>query len=71
MRHQNTEQGTEHRALVNVPHRVVIIKSTPAQIFKSAIHPFHVIIFFYSSQATVKPEVPLTLQNSLYFRPIT
>lgn len=72
MRHQNTQQGTEHKALVNVPLRVIRIKSTPEQIFKSAIHPFHIIIIFiFSSQATLKPEVPLNLQNSLDFRPIT
>lgn len=47
MRHQNAQQGTEHRALVNVPIRIIIIKSTPEQIFKSVIHPFHIIHLFF------------------------
>lgn len=65
------EQETEPRALVNISLCVIKIKSTPEQIFKSAIHPFHIIFYFHSSQATVKPEVPFTFQNSLYFRTIT
>lgn len=43
-------------------HHVIIIKCIPKQIFKSAIHPFHIIFYFHASWATVKPEVPLTLR---------
>lgn len=56
-RQQNTER-------VSASLCVIKIKSTPEQIFKSANSPFD-IIFLFSSQATVKPKVPLTLQNSL------
>lgn len=47
---KNREPGTEPRASANVSLCVIKMKSTPEQISQSAIHPFHIIFYFHSSQ---------------------